>query len=273
MPDRGCPFALKPDLRRQADLLPLAFAAIDEQEVLDRIVRHEQVHQAVVVDVGADHAERFAERPLDIGSLPGFRERPVTIVVEEQTRRRLEQPRNAVVAPTELVVAAETIGRQREIDEAAQKQIELAIVVVVEPDRARGPARGLEPGPLGDVGERTVAVVVIQRALAVRRHEQIGIAVIVVVADCSAHTEGAARHARLLRDVSERSVSIVLVERVSQRRLRREEVGGTRVHQVDVHPAVVVEIKERASRSAGFWQVAVRRHRVVVHPLDAGLSG
>ena len=45
---------------RQRDLLPFAFATIDEQKILHRIIGHEQVHEPVVIDVGSHYAESFA---------------------------------------------------------------------------------------------------------------------------------------------------------------------------------------------------------------------
>ena len=109
--------------------------------------------------------------------------------MEEQAGRRLEDARDAVEAFAELVVAAKHVVRERELDEAAQEEIQPAVVVVVEPHGARGPSRRGDAGSVGDVGERAVAVVVIQRASPVRCHENIGIAVVVVVGDGASHPE------------------------------------------------------------------------------------
>ena len=68
-------------------------------------------------------------------------ERAVAVVVKEGAGRGLEDARNAVEALAELVVAAENVVLQRELDEAAQEQIESAVVVVVEPDGAGRPVR------------------------------------------------------------------------------------------------------------------------------------
>ena len=84
MPERGVPLALKPTSAASADLVPLALAAVHEQEVLHGVVGDEQIHQAVVVDVGGDDAERLAERVLDVGALADLGERAVAVVVVEQ---------------------------------------------------------------------------------------------------------------------------------------------------------------------------------------------
>ena len=60
-------------LRRQRHLLEfharVLRAAIHEEEILHGIVGDEEVHQAVVIDVGGHHAEAFAERLGDIRSV------------------------------------------------------------------------------------------------------------------------------------------------------------------------------------------------------------
>ena len=82
MPERGCAVGAEADLRGEPDLFPLALAAVGEQEVLHRVVGDEEIHQAVAVDVGGDHAERLAQRALDVGAGAHFRERAVAVVVD-----------------------------------------------------------------------------------------------------------------------------------------------------------------------------------------------
>ena len=47
---------------------------------------------------------------------------------------------DAVIMAPQLVIAAGQMFRLAVIDEAAQKQVEMAVVIVIEPDRAGGPA-------------------------------------------------------------------------------------------------------------------------------------
>ena len=54
--------------------------------------------------------------------------------------------------------------RFAEVDEAADEQIEAAIVVIVEPDRAGGPSRRRYARFLRHIGESAVAIVVIENA-------------------------------------------------------------------------------------------------------------
>ena len=270
MPDLRPAVDAEPDFRDEPDFFPLALAAVREQEVLHRVVGDEQIHQSVAVDVGGDDAERFAEGALDVGAGADLGERSVAVVVIEEARRRLEDARDAVETLAELVVAAEHVVRQRELDEAAQHQVEPAVVVVVEPDGARRPAGRGDTGFVGDVGEGAVAVVLVERAAPVGGDQDVWVAVVVVVGNGAAHPElAAAGDAGLVGDVGEGAVAVVLVERVLQRRLRLVEVARAAVDHEDVDPAVVVVVEERDAGPHRFRQVPVRGHRVFVDPRDA----
>ena len=71
------------------------------------------------------------------------------------------------MTPAIFVDAARFVQLFAEIRELADKKIEAAIVVIIEPDSAGGPSRRSYPRLFGDVGERAIAVVVIQNAAAV----------------------------------------------------------------------------------------------------------
>ena len=57
----GFPVGAEPHLREKTDLVPPVVSPVDEQEVLHRVVGDEEVHPAVVVDVGGDDAQRLAQ--------------------------------------------------------------------------------------------------------------------------------------------------------------------------------------------------------------------
>ncbi len=78
-----------------------------------------------------------------------------------------------------------------EIDEAAYEEVESAVVVVVKPDRAGGPAGGGNAGLCGDVSKCAVAVVVVENAAAVLGHVEVRETVAVVVAHGDAHAVAA----------------------------------------------------------------------------------
>ena len=273
-PRSGLTVGAESNLRGQRNLLPLALATVREQEVLDGVVGDEQIHQTVVVDVGGDYAKRLAQRPSDVGAGAHVGEGAIAVVPVQHARRRLEDARDAVEALTELVVAAEDVAGERKLHEAAQEQIELAVVVVVEPHRARRPSWRRQAGLVGDVREGAVAVVAIQRAAPVRGDENVGVAVVVVVGHRTAHAElFAAADAGRVGDVREGAIAVVAIQRVLQRRGRLVEVAGAAVHHENVDPAVVVEVEKRHPGAHRFRQIAVRRHRVLVHPADAAGRG
>src|SRR5262249_54128346 len=149
-----------------------------------------------------------------------------------------------VVALFGSFIAAELVFGFIELDKAADKEIELAVVVVVEPNRARCPPGSRNSSFFRDVSECAVAVVAVENAAAVLRDVEVGKSVAVVIANGDAHAVATGGDAGLFGDVSERAIAIILVEGVAQRRVGREEITFATVDEVDIHPAVVVEVKE-----------------------------
>src|SRR5215469_4581985 len=163
----GLAFLAEGNFGGERDLFELAVAAVGVEEILHRVVGDEEVHEAVVVDVGGDHAKAFAERAGNARALLRRCERAIAVIVIEEAGGGLKEARNAVVLLAELVVAAGVALAGAVVDETADEEIELAVVIVVEPDCAGGETRRLETGLFGDVGESAVAVVAIENAVAV----------------------------------------------------------------------------------------------------------
>src|SRR2546426_8309616 len=187
--------------------------------------------------------------------------------MKQEAVRRFEDARDAVIVPSQLVVAAGELARV--IHKAADKQVQPTVVIVVKPYRARSPARQSQSGLIGHVGERSVAVVVVQNATSVSGDEQVRISVVVIVAYRYTHAESGARgDAGLFRYISERAVAIILVERVARRLQRFIEIRWTAVHQVQIHPAVVVIIEECAAWTECLGEIPFGRHGVLMHPSD-----
>ena len=109
-------------------------------------------------------------------------------------------------------------------------------------------------------------IVLVKNALPIGGNKQVRPAVVVVVADSYTHAEIGAAHARFLCYVGESSVAIVFVEGVAHGLRRLPEIAGTTVDEKDVHPAVVVEIEEGATRPKRLGQISAGRHGVLVHP-------
>ena len=61
MPERALPIAPYATPADRADFFEFPVSAVHEEEVRDGVVGDEQIHSAVVVDVGCDNAPGLAE--------------------------------------------------------------------------------------------------------------------------------------------------------------------------------------------------------------------
>src|SRR5205807_1786514 len=91
----------------------------------------------------------------------------------------------------------------------------------------------------------------------------------IIISDRNAHAISPTWHTSLLGDVGECSVSIIVVESIAKRRIRREKIAVSAVHQVDVHPAIIVIVDKAAASTSGLGQVIVGRAPVHVTPGDS----
>ena len=116
------------------------------RSLMDRgFVGDEQVHEAIVVDVGRNYAQTLAKRRRNGSALADFFERAITIVVEKKTGTRAEHTRHAVVISADFIVATLQLFYAGVVDKVANEKIEFAIIVVVEPDSASRPTRSRQP--------------------------------------------------------------------------------------------------------------------------------
>ena len=153
------------------------------------------------------------------------------------------------------------------------EQIEVAVAVEIGERAARAPQPGAaDARGAGDVGEDSVAAVVVQHVRAEVRDVEIDPAVVVVVAGAGAHAVLAMLDAGPGRDVLERAVAAVPVQAVP-RLLRDRRIGErSAVDQEDVDPAVVVVVEEQPARAHGLDQVFVGARAVDVAEVHAGLA-
>ena len=136
-----------------------------------------------------------------------------------------------------------------EIHIARDEEVHFAVAVVIDEAAPGAPwaSRGLQTGFLRDVGERTIAVVVIQNRLSPVGHGQIKISVVVVIAHARALSPTRVREAGFGGDVCERAVVIIVVEMRGRRLIWREPGDGRAVGQKNVRPAVVVVIENHGA--------------------------
>ncbi len=162
----------------------------------------------------------------------------------------------------------------------ADEEVQIAVAIVVEEAGAGGPAAAGDAGLFSDVGEGAVAVVAEQRVAAEIGDVEVWIAVVVIVAGGHAHAVVAVLHAGLFGDISEGAVAVVAVEAVPEPGigLVGRGAGGHGILQagpideIDVEPAVAVEVEQRDAADHGFDQVLLRGRVAIAKESDAGGS-
>src|SRR5438067_106149 len=162
----------------------------------------------------------------------------------EPTARGRVHAWDAVVAFAGALVAAEFVLRFVELHEAADKQVEAAVVVVIEPHRTRRPSGAGDSGTCSDVSKRAVAVIAIEKTVPVLRYKKIGKPVSVVIADSDSHTISAGRDPGALGQIGESAIAIVAIQRITKWRLRIIEIALAAVDEVNVHPTIIVIVDE-----------------------------
>src|SRR5713101_4857737 len=198
-----------------------------------------------------------------------IRDCPVAIVVKQPPRPRLEDARNTRMMRAVLVDAAP--ARLVELRKLANEKVQPPIVVVIEPHRARTPSWSRDAGLLRHIRESPVTIIMIEDAASVLRHVQIGKAVAIIIPRRYSHSVAATGDARLFRHICERAVAIVPIKRIAQRLRRTIEITLAAIHQINVHPAVVIVIKKRAARPARLRQIFLRGLPCCVKPADPAL--
>src|ERR1700694_3679653 len=99
----------------------------------------------------------------------------------------LEKPRDAIVTPAQSFIGAENVQRLLINNKAGDEQVQLPVVVIVEPDGASGPARRGEAGLIRRISERAITVVVIKNVAAITRDIEINPAIAIVIAGGDTH--------------------------------------------------------------------------------------
>src|SRR5215510_185912 len=227
-----------------------------------RVIRDIDIGPAVVVEVAHQHAQAVGTRCFqDAGLLGNVSEGSVAIVVEEDVHAALQAWRAARHRQT--FVEARPGFRQRsglgiEVNVIGYEQVEAPVFIVVEesatcvPALFAGASIGGDAGLFRDVGERAVAVVAPQRAIAPVGDKQVIPSVVVVISRADALTPTGVRHAGLLGHVSECPVAVVLVETADGRLIRRPlRLEARPVDEKNIQPPIVIVINESAAAAGG----------------------
>ena len=151
------------------------------------------------------------------------------------------------------------------------EEIELAVVIIVEPNRAGGKSRIGNTGFGGHVGKLAIVKITKQVIRTDCGDIDVVVSVIVIIADSAAESIHLDRESGLTRHVSKCAVFIIVVE------------GGIRiggfmsrpVHGIDkkdVLPAVVIVIDEADTATHRFRQIFLSEGAGVVLETNTGLS-
>src|SRR4029077_2091917 len=148
---------------------------------------------------------------------------------------------------------------------------EIAVVVVIAESRAGAPATGIaHAGFSSDVGERSIAIVVIEHGAVEISNVEIFPSVVVVVANRQAEAPSTVRDPGFGAYVGEGAVVIVAVELVGMALAGAHVFQGGAVDQEDVHPAVVVVIEDGDASAHGLNDVAFFQAPAGEMEIDAG---
>src|SRR5271165_5264301 len=191
----------------------------------------------------------------------------VAVVQEELIRLPLVELRMAVVScPTK---SAQRLGGVRPLHVIDDEKIEQAVVVHVDPGSRNCPVSSkLRIGTVqarvqsrfyGHVTKRTVAVVVVERAVVQAGNKEIGVAVIIVVCYGDAHVVARASQASRVGHVGEDAVTVVAKQAIAvfgRVFFQRGDVGA--VGEEDVGTAVAVVVENGHSAGHGLRRILGR---------------
>ena len=131
------------------------------------------------------------------------------------------------------------------VNVAGNKQIEIAVVVIVKKGSASGPARCADTGSLRNVRECPVAVILQQVILAQTGHEQIIKTIVVVVAGRDSHSPANVGEAGLVSDILERAVTGVSIESTARLASGLHQINCQGIDEEQILVAIIVVIEHR----------------------------
>ena len=139
------------------------------------------------------------------------------------------------------------------------EQVEFAITIVIEKGAAGAKAwLGTEQaGLFRDIGERTVAVIPVERVLLPAGDENVFKTVVVVVADRNAVKIAGAKQACTLSHVGKRAIAVVFIKTIGgfARRIAKPGAGENQ----DIEPVVVVVVEESGPQLMASMTWSARR--------------
>ena len=117
---------------------------------------------------------------------------------------------------------------------------------------------------LGDVRERSIAIVAVKYYSSVACHEQIRPAIVIEVPHDRTHGPAGITDTRLIRDVSKGSIVIIVVKRASCFFAGKRHIHALRVGKVNIGPSIAVIVNERNASAHRLHNVFLLRTRKMI---------
>src|SRR5215475_5324705 len=159
-----------------------------EKKVRDGVVRHEYVGPAVVVVVSEYDAEPFTIGAIDPRGAADITECAVSIVAVENVGHAVVNTR-MTIDPRISGKRAEFVVIHAEVDVVRHEEVNVPVIIDVAECATRAPELRPDAGFLGDVGKRTVSIVVIELVFAKAGDVKIGPAIVVVIGGTCSYTK------------------------------------------------------------------------------------
>ena len=270
-PRAGHPRVAERHPGQHPDVFERAVAAVLEELVGLRVVGHEEVRPAVVVEVEHDDAQRLRRGRAHAGGRRHVFEGRVAPVAIERAALPLIRLGRAV----RLLVArqrAEQVGLGRPVHVVADEQVEMAVGVIVEPQGGGREAGVADPRRVGDVREGAVARAPEQAVGPQHGQIDVHVPVVVEVGGGPAQAVQGDVEPRAPGDVGERPVAVVAVQRGVRLRFAPPGPRGA-VDEQQVLPPVAVGVEPQGARAERLRHVLGPESPGVVREADAGRLG
>src|SRR5204863_750654 len=127
-------------------------------------------------------------------------------------RSWFEKTRDAIVTAAHPFIDAKNVQRLLIDYKARNKEIELAVVVIIKPDGAGRPTRRGDSGFIGYISEGAIAVIVIKDIAAITGDVKINPTITIIVTGGDPHAERAAGHSGFVSHIREGAIVVVMVE-------------------------------------------------------------
>ena len=232
------------------------------KEIRPRVVGHEDTQAAgILVEAGHNQAQPLSTDAVDTGRTGHVSERAITLAQVQPVGRgrkleRLTHPGSAAEVATHARV---DVGSGEVIDHV--KIGHTVSVDVGDGTAGRPPVTG-HAGGSRRVDKRPVPVVVVQPVFADVAHVQVRPAVSVKIPNGHALPEPGRRQPGLLGDVLEPSVSQVAEQPIGVNGRRQVHRPGGPLGEIQVGPAIAVEVQHRHSTAGELEHLLARPIRI-----------